>query len=52
MSNYINENDDKYCGFCGKEESQVVMLQAGPICFICDECVKIAYKNLNRNNHA
>lgn len=28
-----------YCSFCGKHQNEVVALIAGPVVFICDECV-------------
>jgi ATP-dependent protease Clp ATPase subunit len=30
------------CSFCGKNETEVNKLVAGPKVFICDECVSIA----------
>jgi ATP-dependent Clp protease ATP-binding subunit ClpX len=38
-----NENDGKllYCNFCGKSQSEVRKLIAGPSVFICDECVDL-----------
>jgi ATP-dependent protease Clp ATPase subunit len=30
------------CSFCGKNETQVTKLVAGPRVYICDECVAIA----------
>ena len=30
------------CSFCGKKETQVSKLVAGPHVYICDECVAIA----------
>jgi hypothetical protein len=46
MSNYINDDGKKFCGFCAKTEDEVYLLQAGPICQICDECVDVAYNNI------
>lgn len=31
-----------HCSFCGKKETEVSKLVAGPHVFICDECVSIA----------
>ena len=28
-----------YCHFCGKMQNEVAVLIAGPLVFICDECV-------------
>lgn len=30
------------CSFCGKNESEVLKLVAGPRVYICDECVVVA----------
>jgi len=30
------------CSFCGKKETEVTKLVAGPRVFICDECVALA----------
>jgi ATP-dependent protease Clp ATPase subunit len=30
------------CSFCGKKETQVSKLVAGPHVYICDECVAVA----------
>lgn len=30
------------CSFCGKDESQVAKLVAGPKVYICDACVRAA----------
>jgi ATP-dependent protease Clp ATPase subunit len=37
------------CSFCGKDESEVVKLVAGPNVFICDECVEVAIKLMNED---
>ena len=31
-----------HCSFCGKDETQVAKLVAGPKVYICDACVTIA----------
>ena len=31
--------DDKHCSFCGKLDTKVAKLIAGPTVYICDECV-------------
>jgi hypothetical protein len=33
-----------YCSFCGKNQTQVHKLIAGPTVFICDECVDLCNK--------
>src|SRR3990167_2320093 len=30
-----------YCSFCGKSQSEVKKLIAGPSVFVCDECVEL-----------
>ena len=37
------------CSFCGKSESQVVRLIAGPGVFICNECVALCDEILNED---
>lgn len=32
-----------HCGFCAKHQSEVAKLIAGPICFICNECIVLCY---------
>jgi ATP-dependent Clp protease ATP-binding subunit ClpX len=31
-----------YCSFCGKQEGEVFTLVAGPMVWICNECVSAA----------
>lgn len=40
MSKY-DENKQLKCSFCGKPQSQVNRLVAGPGVYICDECIRI-----------
>ena len=40
MSKY-DENKQLRCSFCGKPQSQVSRLVAGPDVYICDECIGI-----------
>src|SRR5437667_12777182 len=35
------------CSFCGKKDSQVAKLVAGPRVYICDACVAIATQIMN-----
>jgi len=37
----VNKNDNIRCSFCGKKQTEVKQLIAGPNIFICDECVKL-----------
>ena len=42
MSDFNGENTGEFrCSFCGKPQSQVRRLIAGPDVYICDECVKM-----------
>ena len=42
MSNEIETNDKQlFCSFCGKNQSEVKKLIAGPSVYICDECVSL-----------
>ena len=38
-----NQETDKklFCSFCGKNQSEVKKLIAGPSVYICDECVSL-----------
>lgn len=38
------------CSFCGKNEHQVRKLVAGPSSYICDECVAIASRIMERSD--
>ena len=38
------------CSFCGKDESQVAKLVAGPKVFICDVCTAAAARIINGNS--
>lgn len=40
MANYDDENELK-CSFCGKPQSQVKRLVAGPDVYICNECIEL-----------
>lgn len=35
------EKNTLYCSFCGKSQHEVKKLIAGPVVFICDECVTL-----------
>jgi ATP-dependent Clp protease ATP-binding subunit ClpX len=39
-----------HCSFCGKPESEVKKLIAGPDVFICDKCVATCVEILNDDN--
>ena len=36
-----------YCSFCGKTNFEVVRMIAGPMVFICNECVQLCVDILN-----
>lgn len=38
------------CSFCGRRESDVAKLVAGPRVYICDRCVAIAKDIMDRSN--
>jgi ATP-dependent Clp protease ATP-binding subunit ClpX len=49
----IGGSDSKhtlYCSFCGKSQSQVHKLIAGPTVFICDDCVGLCMDILREEN--
>ena len=37
-----NRHNDLFCSFCGKEQSVVRKLIAGPAVYICDGCIRLA----------
>ena len=42
MSDEIESKDKQlFCSFCGKNQSEVKKLIAGPSVYICDECVSL-----------
>ena len=49
MSNTFDENKQLKCSFCGKPQSQVNRLVAGPGVYICDECIHICTEILKEN---
>jgi ATP-dependent Clp protease ATP-binding subunit ClpX len=36
-----DDNDNLFCSFCGKNQSEVRKLIAGPAVYICDECIHL-----------
>ena len=46
MSKY-DENKQLRCSFCGKPQSQVTRLVAGPGVYICDECIQVCLDIIN-----
>lgn len=41
MSDKFDDNKQLRCSFCGKPQSEVRRLVAGPGVYICDECVEM-----------
>ena len=39
------------CSFCGKNETEVSKLVAGPRVYICDECVAVASRLMGSDPH-
>lgn len=39
------------CSFCGKKQSEVVKLIAGPGAYICNECIDLCMEILNEDDH-
>jgi ATP-dependent Clp protease ATP-binding subunit ClpX len=35
------------CSFCGKDQSQIAKLVAGPGVYICDECINLCHEILD-----
>jgi ATP-dependent Clp protease ATP-binding subunit ClpX len=50
MSEETSHGDGLFCSFCGKEQSLVKKLIAGPAVYICDECVRLCDKILKEEN--
>lgn len=36
--------EDIHCSFCGKHQSEVLQIIAGPNVFVCDECVQLCVR--------
>ena len=47
MSHKTSDVNKLFCSFCGKSQSQVGKLIAGPGVYICDECVRLCSDILN-----
>ena len=43
----LNRSHEVGCSFCGKSQSAVKKIVAGPGVFICDECVELCNEILN-----
>lgn len=42
--------EDLTCSFCGKKQNEVMKLIAGPMSFICDECIGLCVDILREDN--
>ena len=47
---HSQELGENSCSFCGKDESQVEVLIAGPGVFICNECIEICNEIISVGN--
>lgn len=45
-----DKNDEPRCSFCGRPQSEVKKLIAGPGVYICDECITVAQHILEEEN--
>jgi ATP-dependent Clp protease ATP-binding subunit ClpX len=45
-----SEAGELFCSFCGKAQSDVRKLIAGPTSFICDECICVCFEALKKEN--
>ena len=41
MAKKGGSNDNLFCSFCGKKQTEVAKLIAGPAVYICDECIRL-----------
>jgi ATP-dependent Clp protease ATP-binding subunit ClpX len=48
MPSKNNDVDNLFCSFCGKSQSEVGKLIAGPGVYICDACVRLSNDILNK----
>jgi len=46
----LNRSHEVSCSFCGKSQSAVKKIVAGPGVFICDECVELCNEILNEDD--
>lgn len=49
MASNKGENNELHCSFCGKPQSQVRRLVAGPGVYICDECLEMCNQIVNES---
>ncbi len=41
MAKKVGSNNNLFCSFCGKKQTEVAKLIAGPAVYICDECIRL-----------
>ena len=46
----VREGDGLRCSFCQKVQDEVRKLIAGPLVFICDECVQVCVNIIEEDN--
>ncbi len=51
MAKKSNNNTLLKCSFCGKEQNEVKKLIAGPMVYICDECVNLCNEIIGEENN-
>lgn len=51
MAKKSNNNTLLRCSFCGKEQNEVKKLIAGPMVYICDECVNLCNEIIGEENN-
>ena len=44
------KSSTSYCSFCGKSQHEVKKMIAGPIAFICHECVDLCVEIIKEEN--
>jgi ATP-dependent Clp protease ATP-binding subunit ClpX len=49
---YNNSGDNFFCSFCGKKRREVKKLIAGPKVYICNECIHLCNKIIDKDNEA
>ena len=49
---YFDENGEVICSFCGRPQSQVRRLVAGPDVYICDDCIALCQDILKEGEQA
>ena len=50
MLDNMNDRNELFCSFCGKNQSEVKKLIAGPAVYICDECIRLSSQILQEQD--